>query len=146
MNWHNVFRYENGQLWWKYSKGGRVISKPSGHKRPDGYIGICIDYKGYLAHRIIYEMHYGKIPDSTFIDHIDRDKSNNKIENLRLATKQENGRNNSANGFCWIKREDSFTSYIHVDGKKKHLGYYNNALDARAAYMRARRKFFGEFA
>lgn len=146
MEWNKIFRYENGQLWWKEPKGGRVISKPAGCKRPDGYVIVCIDYKMYMAHRVIFEMHYGKIPNVISIDHIDRDKSNNRIENLRLATKQENGRNNSARGFCWIKRENSFTAYITIDGKKKHLGYYDNALDARASYLRSRRKHFGEFA
>lgn len=90
-------------------------------------------------------MHNGIIPDGYKIDHIDRNSKNNLIENLRLATTQENARNNSCNGFSWNKQINSFAAHIRINGKKKHLGCYSNIVDARAAYLNARRKEFGDF-
>ena len=91
-------------------------------------------------------MHNGTIPDGYKIDHIDRNGKNNRIENLRLATHQENLWNNSANGFCWNKRINFFNAQITINGKQKNLGRYSNIIDARAAYLKARRENFGEFA
>jgi hypothetical protein len=146
MNWNDHFRYEDGNLFWIFPMKGRVLSKPAGHKRKDGYSRITFLRKKYSFHRVVWEMHNGKIQDGIEIDHIDRNPSNNRIENLRLATSQENKRNNKSNGFTWCKRDKAYVAKITIDGKRKFIGHYNNMIDARAAYLKARREHFGDFA
>ena len=91
-------------------------------------------------------MHYGKILKNLQIDHIDRNKSNNKIENLRLATRKENSRNKSSKGFTWSKSSKKWVAQIRVDGTYRYLGLYETEIDAHAAYLQARKQFFGLFA
>ena len=80
----SLFTYKDGSLYWKKT------NKVAGCLKPTGYIVIDIFGKNIMAHRAIWIYHYGKIPK--YIDHIDGNKSNNKIENLRLANKAQN---------CW---------------------------------------------
>jgi hypothetical protein len=146
MNWHEHFRYEDGQLFWIRSRKGCSLLKPAGFRKPDGYIQIGVDYKYHYAHRIIFEMFNYEIPEGMQVDHIDRNRLNNRLENLRLATNQENQRNKYAKGFTWNKRFNAFQAQIMVNKKNKNLGYYKTQEEARAAYLTARSKLFGEFA
>ena len=146
MNWNEYLHYEDGELFSIAPRKGVKIGKKVGNIHKTGYVMFRFDYKLFYVHRVIWEMHNCKIPDGLFVDHIDRDKTNNRIENLRLATPKENSRNNSANGFCWIRKRNSFLARIFIDGKQKNLGLYKTIIDARAAYLQARREHFGEFA
>ena len=89
------------------------------------------------------------------IDHIDGDRTNNRIENLRLATKAENGwnrqhldkRNSSGfTGVYWCIRDQKWRARIKVNGKNIHIGYFTNKQDAIAARRLAEATHFGEFA
>lgn len=92
MNWHEIFEYNNGNLIWKIdSPPNYVKGKIAGTINNTGYYRTKVFGKKYLNHRIIFEMHHGYCPE--FIDHIDRDRLNNKIENLRPATKLLNSLN-----------------------------------------------------
>ncbi len=62
-----------------------------------GYLSITIDGKSYQGHRVVYALHHGEIPDGFVIDHIDGNKINNQITNLRLATKSQNQANRRKN-------------------------------------------------
>lgn len=146
MNWNEHLRYEDGNLFWLKPGGRRTLHKPAGNLDKSGYVRFQLKRKKYLAHRIIWEMHNAKIPNGFEIDHIDRNPSNNSIENLRLATHQQNNRNKCVNGFYWHKASKKWYARIYIGKEIKDLGRYDNIIDARAAYMRARRELFGEFA
>ena len=95
----DLFRYceTTGDLFWRKSRQGiKDITKPAGIRTKDGYRKITIrdngkEYK-YWAHRLVYFYHYKKWA-RPMIDHIDRDPSNNRIENLRESTASENNKN-----------------------------------------------------
>ncbi len=143
----NLFDYQDGIIYWKFSRSGiKNDGNGAGSLHNSGYKIVRVNGKGYAVHRLIWIMFNGNIPDGMLIDHIDRNKLNNNIKNLRLATYQENNRNNSSNGFTWEPERKVFRSAIKIDGKKKHIGRYETILDARAAYLQARQKYFGEFA
>ena len=74
------------------------------------------------------------------IDHVDGDKLNNRIENLRLVTHQQNHFNRTkARGYSWYKPYKKWVAYIRLDGKLKHLGYFETEQDARKAYQNAKK-------
>lgn len=89
------FRYDpnTGHLYWKKGKDGRQLHKPAGHADRTGYRRVMINYKMYLAHRLIWLLHYGEWPKQ-HIDHIDGNPGNNRLENLRDVSRSVNLRNN----------------------------------------------------
>ena len=86
------FDLNNNQVYGHIRKKYR---KPYLHKTGYYEINLCKNskIKAFKFHRLIYEAHYGSIPDKMFIDHIDNNKQNNNIENLRLATNSQNKMN-----------------------------------------------------
>jgi hypothetical protein len=149
---NDFFEYKDGFLYWKKSKGTVKAGSKAGNQRKDGYIDI--GYKGKLirAHRIIWFMHYGFMPD--FIDHINGLRNDNRIENLRVATRQQNQMNlktrfdNSSGytGVYWVKRLNKWFARIQLGYKTKHLGVFESIDDAIAVRKNAEIKYFGEFA
>ena len=89
-------------------------------------------YAWYCVHKEIVKQ----------LDHINGDRSDNRIENLRAVTHQENHFNRTnAKGYTWNKRANKYVSQIQVDGVKKYLGYYINEEDARQAYLDAKEQY-----
>lgn len=92
---HELFVYKNGKLYWRNdaAKGRTKAGDVAGYVDSQGYITVGIAGVYYKAHRIIWRMHYptGKMPHT--LDHIDGNKSNNNIKNLRRATHSENMHN-----------------------------------------------------
>ena len=114
----------------------------------DGYIRICINKKFYYLHRVIYK-YFNEDFDLKFstnnqIDHIDINPLNNKIENLRVVNNSENCRNKNKKENCsskyrgvsWYKPNNKWKANIRIDGKLKHLGYFDNEEDAYLAYKK----------
>ena len=105
-------------------------------------------------HRVIWEHHNEPIPDGFTVDHINRDTLDNRLSNLRLATNSQQSQNqglrsNNTSGYrgvCWDKRIGKWWARIQVDGKRMHLGHYDDPIDAALAYDAAAIEYFGEFA
>lgn len=110
------------------------------------YLVMDIKGKKYLVHRIVWALHYDSIPD--VIDHIDRDKLNNRIENLRDSDKSSNGFNtgvraDSKSGFTGVsfnKPNGNWNAYCTIKGKKKHIGCFSTLEEAHLA----RKKYLEE--
>jgi len=84
---NDYVEYKDGKLYWKVKLSPRNwIGKQVGTKMNTGYLMFRLKGKAYLVHRVIWELHYGKIPDGLVIDHINHIKDDNRIENLRLLT------------------------------------------------------------
>ena len=140
---NELFNYKDGNLYWAVNKGSRAMAgSRAGTPNGRGYRQVIVDGKKILEHRIIYEMHNGPIPDGMQIDHINGIRDDNRIENLRVVTQSENQHNQrEAKGFCFDKATGKFQAYINLDGKQIHLGLHETPVDARAAYLRAKRKY-----
>ena len=112
-----------------------------GSKDKDGYIVIKINNKNYKAHRLAWFLFYGKWPVLQ-IDHINGVRDDNRIENLREVTSQENnfnrkpkpGSTSKHKGVSWCKRDKRWIAQICVDGKNTRLGSFKNEEHASAAY------------
>lgn len=113
-----------------------------------------IQYKKtkWRAHRVVWKMHYGTEPPE-ILDHIDGDGTNNRIENLREATVQQNGwnvkkssRNKSGyKGVSFNKEKGRWRAAIRVARKDILIGYYKTPEEAYAAYQKASAAYHGEF-
>ena len=107
-------------------------------KKANGYKYVY--FKRYMTlHRLIYIWHHGDQPD--FIDHIDRDRENNRIENLRPATPSLNNMNkvcargrSKYRGVSWCERAQNWKARIQYEGKSHSLGRYKTEIDAATAY------------
>jgi hypothetical protein len=136
----------SGIFRWR-TREGRKKNAIAGYKRQDGYIEISIDGKLHLAHRLAFLHEHGYLPEHG-IDHIDRNPSNNKINNLREVSHQCNIRNtgnradntSGVKGVSWNKRKNKWMAYIAVNGKQKNLGYYKNFDDAVKARYKAEKE------
>jgi len=114
---------------------------------------IIIKGKAYLPHRLAWLYMTGKHPDQ-FIDHINRDSTDNRFSNLREASYAENNRNRSIGkdntsgykGVSYHKHNKKYRAEIRVNNISKHLGYFSNPADAHAAYIQAANIYHKEFA
>lgn len=136
------FRYdaETGNIFWRTSGGRRRSNVPAGSKRKDGYIKIGFAGKHYPAHRLAWILFYGKFADGE-IDHIDRDRSNNRISNLRCVTRRENASNTSKSnkevGTTFIPRIGKWQAQTSISGKYYYLGLFATSGEAASAYKDA---------
>ena len=89
---HEVFDYnpDTGLFFWKQARQGRRVNKVAGCANSDGYIIIYFNKKNARAHRLAWIYVHGDIPHGLYIDHINRDRSDNRICNLRLVDAIEN--------------------------------------------------------
>ncbi len=156
---HRLFEYVSGagHLLWRnrddvrQSTISRWAGKPAGARKR--YVLVSIQGYGLCAaHRIIWKMIYGTEPAE--IDHIDCDKHNNRIENLREASRTQNHANrrvrrDSASGIkgvYWEASRQRWHAKIRINGRQTHLGRFNTVEAARAAYVDAANRAYGEFA
>ena len=109
------------------------------------YNCIHINNKHYLLHRVNYYIHNPEwdIYDNSKnneIDHIDRNPSNNHISNLRIATHSQNGQNTDGKGYTYHKQHNKYMARIYINGKPKHLGYYDTKEEAREIYLKHKKE------
>ena len=155
---NHLFEYdkETGNLIWKIKPSSRGHSVKAGDiagtLKSHGYLCVGINYNSYRAHRLIFLMHKGYLPKT--VDHINGDKLDNRIENLRAATIGQNQHNRKTNanntsgykGVCWNKAQKKWTARITLERKNIHLGYFANVEEAAEVVRKAREELHGSFA
>lgn len=132
--------------------GGMPIGSIVGTRMITGHIRISVDGKRYYAHQLAWLYVHGEWPDGR-LDHIDNNGGNNRIDNLRIANKQQNRANaklsgNNSVGQKGVTKLTSgrFHARLRVGGHTISLGTFNSAKEAGEAYYKAARVHFGEFA
>jgi hypothetical protein len=118
-----------------------------------GYRNVFINGKYYCEHRLAWVLMHGEIPTGMTIDHINGDKADNRICNLRLATDCQNSyyrprKSTNTSGFKGVYQRENgkYRATITVDKRKINLGTFETKEEAYAAYCEAARKLHGEFA
>lgn len=147
------FRYdpETGHLYLRESKKtGFDIDSPVGYPSHHGHIRVWLVSRHMYAHKVAWALYYGAWPNGE-IDHINRVASDNRIENLRIASKSENGANRVQRNACGRKgvssaRNGKFRAQIQHNKKVMHIGTFESIDEAAHAYNKAAIQYFGEFA
>ena len=148
----DTFEYRDGNLYWKVNRRIVKAGELAGSVAKDGYCRVKFEQKFYLAHRIIFMIHHGYMPN--VIDHIDGNPSNNKIENLRECTVSQNGMNSKVSitnksgikGVSWSKLSGKWQVRVQVDKHQKYFGVYEDKELADLVAIEARNKLHGSFA
>lgn len=144
---------KTGIFIWKKKVNSRIdIGDIAGTISNFGYCRICIKRRIYVAHRLAWLYIHDEWP-SDDIDHINRDRADNRIANLRVATRSQNTANsprrcNNKSGYkgvSWSREKRKWLATIRGHEKSLYLGYFGQARDAHLAYCAAAEKFFGKF-
>jgi len=145
-----LFDYDpdTGALTWRIRRGRATVGACVGSLQSEGYFQTKINYKRYLVHRLIWLWWHGETPKDQ-IDHINHDRIDNRIANMREATNKGNGRNQSmrndnmsgVTGVCWTKRRGKWLAYIRVDGHHHNLGEFTELSVATAVRKAAERQY-----
>ena len=150
---NEFFVYKDGNLLNKIGRGTTAKKgEIAGRKDSNGYRQITFNKKSYQAHRIIYFMHHGYVPK--IIDHINGNPSDNHIENLRDVTVEQNQHNaklrlDNTSGYKNVtldKRSNKWYVQINVNGKHKHIGYFQDLELADLVAQEARDLYHGQYA
>lgn len=136
-----VYHCETGTFDWK----NPGIRRKPGHASKAGYLRLIVDHQYYPAHHLVWLIERGQLPDQQ-IDHIDGDRSNNRIGNLRQVSPVVNSQNQrkahrtSSTGLLGASPAyKSWRAQIKVYGRNIHLGMFKSPEEAHAAYVRAKR-------
>ena len=125
------------------------IGSIAGSLNDRGYRRIDIDRKQHKAHRLVWLYIHGEFPNGE-IDHINREKADNRLVNLRVVTRAVNQQNcalrkrntSGVTGVCWDKRRQKWQAYVKVNKKQNSLGYFAKIEEAIAARKAAEKKFY----
>lgn len=129
----------------------RLAGKEAFTSLKDGYRVGAIGNRPFRAHRVIWAIAYGEWPGGE-IDHIDCNRTNNRISNLREATRSQNahnygGRGRSAfRGVGWDGRNKKWQAQIFINGKQTKIGRFTSEVEAAVAYDKAAREQFKDYA
>ena len=149
----DLFEYRKGKLYWKIIPARNIkASGIAGSLNFGGYLQTTIKNKLYLNHRIIFLMFHGYLPK--VLDHIDGNRLNNQIENLREATAAQNQHNskkpitNTSGVKCvfWHKQTKKWQVKLKTNGVSKSFGLYNDIKVAKFIAETMRYKYHGAFA
>ena len=139
------YDYKDGILYHKVTWGPVKAGEVAGTKTPTGYIKVYVDGKPHFAHRVIFFMHNGYFPKE--IDHINRIKDDNRIENLREVCRVENARNKgmykaNRSGYRNVSHllDNKYEVSFRIKGKRVYVGTFGNLEFAGLVAEEARKK------
>ncbi len=135
---------ETGRFAWLKSTGAAPAGAEAGGVSSTGYVRIAIFGKRYQAHQLAWLHHYGEWPGE--LDHINGNKADNRIANLRKALRNENLQNqrkahsNNKAGILGVSltKRGRYVVVIQSGGERKYIGSYSAPEEAEAAYLKAK--------
>lgn len=144
-----MFDYVDGKLIAKTNSKRRKAGDTIGSLTDKGYLKASVFGKPYRIHRLVFLYHNGHMPSQ--VDHIDGNRMNNRVENLRKATAAQNNQNRTPTGSSgikgvrWHKQSKKWVASIHVSRKSVHLGSFLTIEEAEFVANKARQSAHGEF-
>jgi hypothetical protein len=151
----NLINYDplSGIMTWKVERYKAPKGEECGWLTDQGYRSVKVLSKTYLVHRLAWFYMTSNWPKE-LIDHKNGNRTDNRFENLREATRQQNGRNGRRHkdnkcgykGVRWHKAAQKWVAQIGVEGKRLHIGSFDKIEDAVDAYRKSAILHYGEFA
>jgi len=134
--------FNTGELTWKVSRKKASKGSVAGCPNKAGYLKTFIDGKSYYNHRLVYLLYHGYFPEN-FVDHINRNKSDNRVSNLREVSRSCNLRNtgnpknntSGVKGVYFLKKENKWAAKIPLNKKMRSLGIYKSKEEAICARL-----------
>jgi len=138
---------ETGVLTWLQSSAARIHpGDVAGHRNVLGYRTLNFKGRRYQAHHVAWAFHHGRWP-AGILDHINGERDDNRVSNLREVTASENAQNkrrarsDNSTGILGVTIDyKKYRAQIRVNGKSTHLGSFSTAEEASAAYLEAKRR------
>ena len=139
-----------GIVTWKEGRSNILKGSVAGCLHPSGYKVMGFNNQTHRLQRIIWVYMFGYIPEGFYIDHINGNKIDNRLENLRLATNNQNQQNrpapkNSSSGYrgvTWHKQMNKWMSRICHNRKRTTIGFFDSAQEAYDAYREQANQLF----
>jgi len=148
----SIFMYDplTGHLTWKDSRSNMIKGSLAGCVNKAGYMVVTINSKTYRVQRIIWLWMFGSIPANFYIDHINGNKLDNRLTNLRLATNKQNQENRAApknsssglRGVGWHKNYGKWMARISHNNQRKTIGFFDTKEQAWQAYKAEAAKLY----
>lgn len=147
-----LFDYRDGGLYWRHDRGSNAkAGNRAGRLLRTGYRSVHVSGRRYQEHRLIYLWHHGAMPPQ--VDHINRLKADNRIENLRAADHSSNQMNTAARvnqsglrGVRFVPKTGRWAARIYRNGKEIRIGTFATPEEASIAYEAEAKRMFGDFA
>jgi hypothetical protein len=145
----DLFHYKDGALYRRKQRGPCKKGDRVGSICTDGRLQVKVSGRMFYVHRIIYLMHHGHMPE--FVDHKNGDHLDNRIENLRSATRSENNRNaklrvDNTSGIKGVGlHRGKWRARINVDNQQIHLGYFETKEEAEERVEKERKNLHKDF-
>ena len=150
----DLFEYRDGDLHWKVRPANlAVCGTVAGYRNTrDSYWRVVVQGKMYLKHRLVFLYHHGNLPK--YVDHVNGNREDNRVENLRLATQAENARNakiprhntSGVKGVCKPKKDKNWTCSLRTNKKLKTVGGFKDKELAQEFMELWREMAHGQFA
>lgn len=149
------FEHRDGKLYWKrvaHQNKQYLVGQEAGSIHKTGYRHITWMGKVYKAHRLIFMLHHGYLPPE--VDHINGNRQDNRIKNLRAADRSQNQCNRGVlasntsgySGVSWHNKSKSWLVRVMKYGKTKNVGYFKDLEFAGLVATEARSLYHGEYA
>jgi hypothetical protein len=140
---------DSGELFWKVHRGPVKAGDTAGGVSRGGYRRVKVDGRFYLAHRVIFAIYYGWLPD--YVDHKDGDVSNNRPRNLRPSSAKQNQYNRKGEARplpkgVYPRGDGRYVAKIRYNGRQVHIGSFATIQEAHAAYEEKADEVQGPFA
>ena len=145
---NSLLRYDfnQGTIHWLPQPGKRCnnAKQQAGCYTTKGYRVVRIDGRLYKEHRIIWVMNNGLIPNNCDVDHVDRNTSNNKLDNLRLVSRSLNNLNKDVKGVTYCKSRNKWIAQLRFQGKSILHKRFDSYEEALSVYQLTKDKLFAD--
>ena len=149
---NSILEFKDGVLYNKVTRSSRAVKNQLAGAVSGKYRLISLHGEPFLVHRIAYYMVNGTCPE--YLDHINGDRFDNRIENLRPATRSENACNiglkrtntSGIKGLSWAKKPKKWLACIKINNKNKNLGYFESKELGAEVLELARELLHGNYA